>query len=57
MQLKLQDKVEFIKDFFRFLKEKKVWILVPILVMISLIIISTVFIDVPVLLPFFYAVF
>ena len=55
--MKLQDKVEFIKDFFRFLKEKKVWILVPILVMISLIIISTVFIDVPVLLPFFYAVF
>ena len=57
VQLKLQDKAEFIKEFFRFLKEKKAWILVPVLIMIFLIITITVFIEVPVLLPFFYAVF
>lgn len=53
----LKEKIELFKEFFLFLREKKNWILIPLLIMILILIIISIFIETPALLPFFYAIF
>lgn len=55
--MNLRDKLEFFREIFLFVKEKKQWVLIPVLVMIIIMIILLLFIEVPALQPFFYAIF
>lgn len=55
--MKFKEKLEFIKECALLLKEKRNWILLPILIIIIATIFITTFIQTPALLPFFYAVF
>jgi len=55
--MNLRNKIEFFQEIFLFVKEKKQWVLIPVLLMIIIMIILLLFIQAPALLPFFYAIF
>ncbi|HOW27012.1 MAG TPA: DUF5989 family protein [Elusimicrobiota bacterium] len=55
--MNLREKWDVVKELSAFVIEKKFWILVPVILVVLLLILIAVFIETPVLLPFFYAIF
>jgi Mg/Co/Ni transporter MgtE len=53
----LSKRIEAVREFSYLIRERRTYVLIPLIVAISLILLFTAAAEMPVLIPFFYAVF
>ncbi|MFH1619058.1 MAG: DUF5989 family protein [bacterium] len=53
----ISKRMDVLREFFRMARDRKVYILIPLLIAIGIILLFMFVAEMPVLIPFFYAVF